>query len=1405
MATHDHDNRPHLVVTIGSVKSSVLVDTGAKLTCISEKHLETVQRVNKVEYKKTSTTAVLVGADKSLLQCAGVAHIPLTFAQTTVTWPAHIVTNLQPEMLLGMDILAHLGAKVDTVKGQVWFTQADRKIQLIAAQNCFVEPTATATVRVTARCSVTGAPVTATTGIALCLLDTLLEGIVTTDSSGKTTVVLVNGLGEPRHVEKGEEVGQLEVIHAPEEKWLSEDQAWQAIAPVQTPEVAPQTAAPDPIELQKKKDKLIQCLNICCPPEFTARYQQLFLEFVDVFSLDDNDLGFSNLFEHRIDLTSNNPVHVKQFRIPMAQHDFVVNRVQELRKLRCVEPSTSPYNTPIFAVPKKTLPGEPPKFRLIQDLRKLNEITKVDKHSICDVRTCLDKIGELNAAVFSSIDLRAGYHQMGLAKESRPLTAFTLPGVGQFQWRVTTMGLTGAPASFSKLMEKVMAGLHFILRYLDDLLAASRSHEEHLHHLRQALARLRQFGLKINPEKSTFAAESVEYLGHTVTKDGFTVGEHKFHAIKDFPTPSTKKKVQQFLGLANFFRQLIPGFQKHAGFLSALTRKEDPWKGGELPPKALLAFRTLRNALLTKPVVTFPIPNQPFTLATDAAVGDSETPGGLGAVLTQAVDGHDRVIAYASRALKQHEKSQSAFQLELQAVIWALNHFGPYLRHTTFTVVTDHRPVANLSRQQLRSLHRLHQKMLEFPCVIQYRPGVLNDIADALSRNPVMQVTNIDCAIPNIEELQATDRLCMNIIKVMKGDKQAVKENPTLATEANRFTLLHGLLAFADATGAFDGHRIVVPRAARVSVLKAAHDHPLAGHRGEEKTLQAVQARYWWPSMTQQVRMYVKYCATCQKSKNPANFSMKAPLFPLPPPQQPNDRVHTDLFGPLVKSENGNCYILTMTCAFSKFVRVVPIPDKRAETVAAAILGHWIAVFGPMKRLVHDQGKEFHNKLLHELLTWLGIEQRATSAMAPSVNGEAEIFNKWIASYLKTMRTKTKEDWEGHLAPLNLAYNSAVHSAHKRQPGAVMFGRRLALPHLDPKIPPDNVPWTQKQKHLMLETWEQTRTQLSRAGDKMMQQQQQTKSFIPLQGERVLVFYPRTALAAQGMPKLQQQWKEGVILAQLTPATFLVRLRFSKQAASMIHANRLKPFLPRIILPAEQWCVDPKPVQQQQNAVQRAVGKLACPKTCPCKKKKKKKGWRKNQAGEWTWFSGEEESDEEEKFAHVGGEQQQQQDVALPPEPAPPPPPAKDLSRTPVTPSPSRLQRLREAWHRSQARRRGEDSTSSDQDIFQTPPTEVTDTPRSTRAHPQPFPQPVSPAKASRALLRLHTALARFRNPVPARQQQAQDQQPEPQQCEQDWQADGEDHQDAETQVSFSSSEEEDDHGDAVQDGAGHG
>jgi hypothetical protein len=160
---------------------------------------------------------------------------------------------------------------------------------------------------------------------------------------------------------------------------------------------------------------------------------------------------------------------------------------------------------------------------LIQDFRALNTQSYTDKYSMKDVRECIGEIGHSGSTIFTTIDLTAGFWQMLLHPHARPYTAFTIPGMGQFQWVTSPMGFLGCPASFQRLMETVVNGISNVIVYIDDLLVHLASHEEHLVTLKKALERLVHHNIKINLQKCVFGSKEVSYLGFRLTEEGISL------------------------------------------------------------------------------------------------------------------------------------------------------------------------------------------------------------------------------------------------------------------------------------------------------------------------------------------------------------------------------------------------------------------------------------------------------------------------------------------------------------------------------------------------------------------------------------------------------------------------------------------------------------------------------------------------------------------------------------------------------------------------------------------------------------------------------------------------------------------------------------------------------------------
>ena len=255
----------------------------------------------------------------------------------------------------------------------------------------------------------------------------------------------------------------------------------------------------------------------------------------------------------------------------------------------------------------------------------------------------LDTLG--NARFFTTLDLASGYWQVPLDDDAIPKTAFTTHK-GLYEFVRMPFGLCNAPATFQRAMQSVLAGLEWrdCFVYIDDILIASATFEEHLQHLEQVFNRLRTANLRLKPKKCRFLCKEVKYLGHVISVHGVLPDPEKTNQVKSFPTPTDVTSVCRFLGLASYYRRFVPKFAKIAAPLHALLKKENAF---EWTTECTTAFNLLKDALTSSPVLVYPKfgPDSEFILETDASFV------GLGAVLSQQQeDGKAHPIAYASRS-----------------------------------------------------------------------------------------------------------------------------------------------------------------------------------------------------------------------------------------------------------------------------------------------------------------------------------------------------------------------------------------------------------------------------------------------------------------------------------------------------------------------------------------------------------------------------------------------------------------------------------------------------------------------------------------------------------------------------------------------------------------------------------
>ncbi|KAJ9566774.1 hypothetical protein OSB04_002740 [Centaurea solstitialis] len=408
--------------------------------------------------------------------------------------------------------------------------------------------------------------------------------------------------------------------------------------------------------------------------------------------------------EFHIDLVPGaGPIAKSPYRLAPSGMQELSNQLLELLDKGFIRPSSSPWGAPVLFVKKKD--GS---FHMCIDYRELNKISIKNRYPLPRIDDLFDQLQ--GATYISKIDLRSGYHQMRVREDDIAKTAFRTR-YGHYEFLVMPFGLTNAPAVFMDLMNRVCRPYldKFVIVFIDDILIYSRSKEDHEQHLRLILDLLKAEKLYAKYSKCEFWIRDVQFLGHVVNKEGIHVDPTKIEAIKKWEAPKTPTEIRQFLGLAGYYRRFIANFSKIAQPLTTLTQKDKKFIWGE---KQEEVFQLLKHKLCNAPILTLPEGTDNFVVYCDASHQ------GLGCVLMQ----NEKVIAYASRQLKVHEKNYTTHDLELGAVVFALKIWRHYLYGTKCTIFTDHKSLQHILDQKMLNMRqrRWVELLNDYNCEIKY-------------------------------------------------------------------------------------------------------------------------------------------------------------------------------------------------------------------------------------------------------------------------------------------------------------------------------------------------------------------------------------------------------------------------------------------------------------------------------------------------------------------------------------------------------------------------------------------------------------------------------------------------------------------------------------------------------------
>ncbi|KAG7345279.1 reverse transcriptase RNA-dependent DNA polymerase [Nitzschia inconspicua] len=777
-------------------------------------------------------------------------------------------------------------------------------------------------------------------------------------------------------------------------------------------------------------------------------------QFDQLFS---GKIGHYTKRKFHIDLVEDaTPFHCKQpYPVPLVDRETVKAELERQVDLGLLERVyESEWGMPMFATKKSD--GS---IRTVDDLRQLNKVIKRVHYTLPKIRDIFER--RKGYRFLTKLDISMQYYCFHLDEQSSWYCVIVTP-FGKFRRLVLPMGLANSPDWAQATMEEVLQDvLQDIEIYIDDIAIFSKNWEDHIQLVSKVLRLLQDNGFTVKPEKCEWAVQETNFLGFWFTPDGLKQWHKKIEAIQKLAKPKTLKQLRAFVGVVNFYKLF---YHRRAHIMGPLTNLNglDKYEGQRNFSKYWTqdhdkAFEDTKRMVAKEVLLSYPDPNKPFTIETDAS--DTQ----IGAVILQ----DNKPVAFHSRKLTGAQSRYPIPDKEALAIVEVLTVFRSMLLGAKLHIKTDH---MNLTRDDIKSQRLLNWRLLieEYAPTITYVSGEENVGADFLSRYPLQSSAEEEQEIALIPDSRALED--SKLSEVMLYYPEEIETFPL------RFETLHNSqlqdasvqqlsdqegyameefygFQFVCKTDPEQDPRIVIPEALVNDAIKWYHY--VGGHVGSTRLYQTLSTHFYFKGLKQRVEEYVSTCDSCQRNKNPGRGVGELP--PRQATELPFEQVAVDSIGPWEITIQGIGVIkfkaLTIIDTATLLVEAGRVENSSSAQAALVFENQWLARYPRPLTCIFDQGTEFEGAFLR-CLHRNGIQAVPTTVKNPQANAICERMHSTLGDILRTLLREqppaTIVDAYGiidnALASVIFALRSSINRTFGVSPGALVFQRDMFHP-----------------------------------------------------------------------------------------------------------------------------------------------------------------------------------------------------------------------------------------------------------------------------------------------------------------------------------------------------------------------